>query len=267
MSVSSRRSSLSRPVRLILGIALVVVSGLVAFLVTVNRSSVSATGPPVPAPAGRRATPPSPTLSLDDIARAALSRTVTVKSLRASDEGLGTGWLLDTKGDFVTNAHVVARQETVRLRARDGSSHVGRVLAIDTSEDVAVVRSTDGFGGLTPLPVRVASVTTFPTAVVAIASSFATGHGDVTEETVGSLDPVVPVTGDTAISAPAVTTEYHDMLAFGGAEIFPGNSGGPLLDGEGEVVGIVTLASRSAAEGYAIPISRVLAELLADAAA
>ena len=51
------------------------------------------------------------------------------------------------------------------------------------------------------------------------------------------------------------------MLHLQGARIYEGNSGGPVLDAAGQVVGILTLASPTAPDAYAIPISRVLAEL------
>ena len=62
-------------------------------------------------------------------------------------------------------------------------------------------------------------------------------------------------------AAPGAPSVYHDMLHIAGARVFQGNSGGPVLDGGGEVVGIVTLASPNAADAYAIPAARVLAEL------
>ncbi|MHB8718333.1 MAG: trypsin-like peptidase domain-containing protein [Candidatus Dormibacteria bacterium] len=243
--------------------AALLLSGAVAFAVTSARTGVSGDRR-LPAPPSATAPAASPSPSLEDVALAALSRTVTVESLRSADEGLGTGWLIDTKGDFVTNAHVIAGQLTVRLRARDGSTHVGSVIASDPTTDVAVIRSDDGFAG-TPLPVRTAALP-LPVGVVTLASSSATGHGDITEEKATRIDATVPVTSDTDPGANTTTTLYHDMLTLDGNRIYPGNSGGPVLDSGGEVVGIVTLASKSLAEGYAIPIGRVIAELLGDAA-
>ena len=51
------------------------------------------------------------------------------------------------------------------------------------------------------------------------------------------------------------------MLQLTGARIYEGNSGGPVLDAQGQVIGIVTLASPSSPDAYAIPISRVLSTL------
>jgi putative serine protease PepD len=242
-----------------------VVAGVVAFLVTVNRTEVPTSAPRASRPPAVTVVVPSPTLSLDDVARAVLSRTVTIEALGTNDVGLGTGWLLDAKGDFVTNAHVVQGQLTVRIRARDGASHFGDVLGTDRQLDIAVIRSRDGFSGQ-PLAPHAGSLTDLPQPVVAIASSHATGHGDITDEQATRVQGNVPVTADTTTGQPPTTTEYHDMLVLDGQTIYPGNSGGPVMDGRGLVVGIVTLASRSTAEGYAIQLDRVLGELTAFAA-
>jgi serine protease Do len=263
--VAPRRPALtSQSVRLLISAASALLVGVVAFLATVNRTEVARTAPPARPPAVTEVVP-TPSLSIDDVARAVLGRTVTIEALGNNSEGLGTGWLIDVKGDFVTNAHVVQGQLAVRIRGRDGSSHVGTVMGVDRDLDIAVVRSRDGFPGV-PLAPLTTLLSGLPQPVVVIASSHATGHGDITFESATGVQSNVPVTSDTITGQPPVTTDYHDMLVLNGGIIYPGNSGGPVLDSSGQVVGILTLASKSSAQAYAIQVSRVIAELRSFAA-
>lgn len=205
---------------------------------------------------------------LPEVAAGALSRVVTIETQTPDHQELGTGWLLDGKGDFVTNAHVVEGALSVRIRDRRNATHVGQIMGIDHDQDVAVVRSLDGFSAQA-LPLTAQAEPPVPEDVIVLASGRATGHEDATTtvETIARLHQDVPVRGNAEIDpSDASTVLYHDMIAMRGHQVFPGNSGGPVLDGFGTVIGIVTLASRSTPQAYAIPIGRVSAELLAFAA-
>jgi len=202
------------------------------------------------------------------VASAALGRVVTIETQTPDHQELGTGWLLDGKGDFVTNAHVVEGALSVRIRDRRNATHVGAIMGVDHEQDVAVVRSLDGFSA-PALPLGPPTDPPVPEDVVVLASGRATGHEDQssTIETIARLHQEVPVRGNAEIDpSDASTVLYHDMIAMRGHQVFPGNSGGPVLDGYGKVIGIVTLASRSTPQAYAIPVTRVSAELFAFAA-
>ncbi len=222
--------------------------------------------------AGLTPTPPGVTTGatlppdLNDVARAALSRTVTVEGITSTDEQLGTAWAFDDHGDYVTNNHVVAGAVSLRIRDRSGNTHVVAVVGTDTTQDIALLRTADGFGAAS-LPVATTAVR-IADPVVAIASSRATGHADVTTESVIRLgvDVTVANNPDVDPSGTAEPLDYHGMIAVHGATIYAGNSGGPLLNDAGEVVGIITLSSRSQPEAYAIPLDHVIDELRAFAA-
>jgi len=209
--------------------------------------------------------PSASPLPLSDVARDALSRVVTIEVIRDGAQALGTGWLFDAGGDFVTNAHVVQNERGIRIRDRAGRSHVGRIVASDRDQDLAVIRSADGFPGA-PLPVD-RGVAALPQDVVIISASRATGHEDVITDHLARLHIDVPVRGNSDLD-PAIgttTVVYRDMMALDGARIYSGNSGGPVLDARGRVIGIVTLASRSAPQSYAIPMARIIDQLTAMA--
>ncbi|MFN2569302.1 MAG: trypsin-like peptidase domain-containing protein [Candidatus Dormibacteria bacterium] len=209
---------------------------------------------------------PTPSLlPLSDVARDALGRVVTVEVIRDGAQALGTGWLLDDAGDFVTNAHVVQSERGVRIRDRAGHTHIGRIVGTDREQDLAVIRSTDGFSGVA-LPVHRGPLTV-PQDVVMISASRATGHEDVITDRMARIHVDVPVRGNPDIDPTIGTTTvvYRDMLGLDGARIYSGNSGGPVLDPRGRVIGIVTLASRAAPQAFAIPIARVIDQLTAMA--
>lgn len=200
---------------------------------------------------------------LSAVAADALSRVVTVQVVTGTGEEFGTGWVLDGRGDVVTNDHVIEGGSTIRLVDSNKQSHTGVVLGSDKAQDVAVIRAIDGppLPG-TPLPLATEGDAPHPQQVVVLAAVRATNHRDRTVETLALLHQSVPVQGDGQAGTPgAAGTTYEDMMVLHGEMIYRGNSGGPVLDAYGRVVGIITLASQSTPQAFAIPIGRVAGEL------
>jgi serine protease Do len=241
-------------------IALLMV-GLAGFLVARNAAQINPEQvPPVRLPPVVTPTP-SP-VGLTDLGLNDLASVVTIEAEleNGSEESLGTGWIFDNLGDVVTNAHVIDGDDTLRVTDRDDHTHVARVVQSDANVDIAMLRVTGTLAG-TPLPIDTRALSAAPQPVITLASSRATGHGDMTAETLKQLDVDVPLAGTGIEAGQSSPQEYDDMLFLEGARIYEGNSGGPVLNASGQVIGIVTLASPSAPEAYAIPISRVIAEL------
>jgi S1-C subfamily serine protease len=250
--------------RLAAAAAILAVAGMVAFLVSLRVSSINiATVTPLAVPVV--ATPSATPLPLTDVGRMALGRVVTIQADRSNDEALGTGWLFDARGDFVTNAHVVEGQLTVRVTDRQAHTFVATVIGVDTTADIALIRLSGGYSGV-PLPVDRLAITTLPVPVVDLASSRATGHDDITTAVISETGQDVPLQQGEVQPGSAAPALYHDMLAISGAQVYEGNSGGPVLNAQGQVVGILTLASPSGPNAYAIPITRVFTELTQYAA-
>jgi S1-C subfamily serine protease len=239
-----------------------IAAGLVALLVTahlesVDPSKLAAVRPPK---ASAPTAAPSP---LTDLGRADLGSVVTIEVEVELDneESLGTGWIFDSNGDIVTNARVISGHVAIRVTDREDQTEVAVVLGSDATADVALLRPEGRLPG-EQLPVDAAALENVPESVIALASSTATGKVDMTPETLVGLHEDVPLAPNGGVEqgqpGPQV---YNDMLHLEGERIYEGNSGGPVLDAAGQVVGILTLASPSTPDAYAIPISRVLNEL------
>ena len=242
-------------------------AAVAAFTVTLRAAGLHA-GPPanlLPAPLSTPAPSATP-LPLPLVAQQWLPSVVTIEVQTDKGEDFGTGWLLDRRGDFVTNNHVVEGRRTVRILDRRNRSHAAAVVGVDPTQDVAVVRSLDGFDG-TPMVPGPSTDPPVEHDVVVLASSRATDHGDRTVEKVARLHQSIPVSPNSDVGVDAGgPSVYPDMIVLSGNQIYRGNSGGPVLDEYGRVIGIVTLASQATPQAFAIPLPRVLDELLALAA-
>ncbi|MFF4209867.1 trypsin-like peptidase domain-containing protein [Streptomyces sp. NPDC001796] len=212
--------------------------------------------------------------SVAGIAARALPSVVTLHVKGTSEEGTGTGFVLDGRGHILTNNHVVqpaAAGGEITVTFNGGQSAKATVVGHDTGYDLAVVRVT-GVRGLTPLPLGNSDNVEVGDPVVAIGAPFDLA-GTVTSGIISAKERPITAGGQKGDGS---DVSYVDALQTD-APINPGNSGGPLLDGKGRVVGINS-AIRSAGSGsdqsgqagsiglgFAIPVNqakRVAEELI-----
>lgn len=173
-----------------------------------------------------------------------------------SAEAAGTGVVLTSDGLVVTNNHVVegATQITVTIGST-GETYTAEVVGTDATADVAVLQ-LQGASGLAPaaLDDDEAGVAVGD-AVTAVGNAEGGGVLLAADGTVTGLDESITTQAEGVSSGESLTG-----LIEVDADVVSGDSGGPLLDDEGEVVGITTAASSGSADitGYAIPIDDVL---------
>jgi Do/DeqQ family serine protease len=160
--------------------------------------------------------------------------------------GLGSGVIIDGKaGHVVTNHHVIAKASVIKVTTADKREFEGRLLGSDPRSDVAVIK-VDSDDILPQAPVGESDDLMIGETVIAIGSPFGLTH-TVTTGVVSAVGR--SVRGDGGIYRNFIQTD---------ASINPGNSGGPLLNIDGEVIGINTAIYQNAQGiGFAIPINKV----------
>lgn len=178
---------------------------------------------------------------------------VLVDTVLNGGEGAGTGMVLTSSGEVLTNYHVVegATQITVTI-ATTGKTYAATVLGHDQAADVALLQLRDA-SGLATVTVDHDSIAVGDH-VTAIGNAGGTGSLTAADGTITSLKATI-----TTASEGSVEGETLTRLIETDADVVAGDSGGPLIDAGGEVVGIDTAASTGAnIDGYAIPIDQAL---------
>ena len=169
------------------------------------------------------------------------SRFFSAKSRKVT--GMGTGVIVDERGYLVTNYHVIQDVDVITVTLDGGSTYEGRPVSYDRKHDLAVVK----IAATEPLIVMhmgTSSDLMLAETVYAVGNAFGYEH-TVTAGIISQLHRDVEVD----------ETQSYENLIQTDASINPGNSGGPLINLNGEVIGI-NVAIRSGAQriGFAIPI-------------
>ena len=176
------------------------------------------------------------------------------ESARPRVNGMGTGVLVDGRGYILTNHHVVDKVQTIEVHLFDGSNHLARVIQQDKDTDLALIK-IEANRPLPAIAVGTSGDLMVGETVITIGNAF--GY----ENTV-SVGIVSALKRNVTLSDEQV---YRNLIQTD-ACINPGNSGGPLINIEGELIGI-NVATRSGAQGigFALPIDdvkRVATEML-----
>ncbi|MGW3954395.1 trypsin-like peptidase domain-containing protein [Streptomyces sp. NPDC004752] len=219
-----------------------------------------------------------PADSVAGIAARALPSVVTLHVTGGSEQGTGTGFVLDTRGHILTNNHVVepaGSSGDITVTFSSGETAKARVVGRDSGYDLAVVQ-VKGVHGLKPLPLGNSDNVQVGDPVVAIGAPFDLSN-TVTSGIISAKERPITAGGG---SGDGSDMSYVDALQTD-APINPGNSGGPLLDAQARVVGINSAIrsadgggsdtqggqSGSIGLGFAIPVNqakRVAEELIND---
>ena len=181
---------------------------------------------------------------------------------QAYQEAAGSGFVYDISGHIVTNAHVVNQATNVQVTFSDSTIMRAKVIGIDLDSDLAVIQVSGDASKYAPVPLGDSDGLAVGDRAIAIGNPFEKA-GTMTQGIVSGLHRSVsglqPSGGTTTYTIPdAIQTD---------AAVNPGNSGGPLLNGDGEVIGVTEqIASQvRQSSGVSFAISSNLVKLIVPA--
>ncbi|EXU66093.1 serine protease [Streptomyces sp. PRh5] len=282
-----RRARVSRPVALIAAVAAVsaLVGGGAAALVTnaTQKSDTTVSTPVVNANSTSHS-------GVSAVAAAVSPSIVEVSASGTSGQSTGSGVVITSGGEIITNNHVVSGADAIKVTFSDGSKKTATVVGTDSKKDLALIK-VEGASGLKAASLGDSSKVTVGDQVVAIGSPEGL-TGTVTSGIVSALDRDVTVSTDQGQDGQGPGGGGQWPFEFGGgryngdvgsstttykaiqtdASLNPGNSGGALINMSGQVIGINS-AMYSAASGqnagsagsvglgFSIPINTVKSDL------
>jgi S1-C subfamily serine protease len=190
-------------------------------------------------------------LSLIEIFERSESGVVSIFVNKSSDfgetSGEGSGFVYDKTGNIITNNHVVENAERISVTFVNGISYRAEIVGTDPYADLAVIKVDVGQDKLNPLSMGDSSNLKVGAQVTAIGNPFGLS-GSMTSGIISQLGRTLPAQGTNFSIPDIIQTD---------AAINPGNSGGPLLDMNGDVIGINTAIYSNGGDfsgvGFSIP--------------
>ena len=240
------------------GLATVVASTLVVVALGGAAAAVVGTSRSSAGPAAARPVSDHE-LAASDIADRHDAAIVDVHTTLNGGEAAGTGIVLSADGEILTNYHVVEGASSITVTISNGSARYrASVIGSAPADDIAVLKA-DGASDLATVEVGDSTNLSVGDRVVAIGNALnQPGDPAVTEGAVTGLDRSISVRSEFGAA------ERLDNLIETSARLEPGNSGGPLFDASGQVIGINTAAETGqfsldrSSDGYAIPIAHAV---------
>ncbi|MFZ5831545.1 MAG: trypsin-like peptidase domain-containing protein [Planctomycetota bacterium] len=161
--------------------------------------------------------------------------------------GMGTGVVIDPRGYIITNFHVVDGVREIQVTLAGEKRHIATLVARDLETDLAIIKIDPDYP-LPIVPIGTSSDLMPGETVIAVGNAYGYEH-TVTRGIISALHRAVQVSD----------AQFYDDLIQTDASINPGNSGGPLLNIDGDMIGI-NVAVRAGAQGigFAIPIDKAL---------
>jgi len=169
--------------------------------------------------------------------------------------GAGSGMVLTTDGEILTNNHVVEDAARISVSIPGEGTAAAKVIGVDTSDDIALLQIS-GMNGLDPVSIGDSSSVAVGDQVTAIGNAYGKGGTPaVVQGSVTALHRTIRA-GDPGSSD---SEQLNDVIQIS-ANVVPGDSGGALLDADGNVIGIITAGPSQGGTGigYAIPIGAAI---------
>lgn len=197
--------------------------------------------------------------NLSAVYEMAIPSVVTVSCSSPTSAGSGSGFIYSEDGYIITNNHVVEGATTIEVILYDGSYHTAKLVGADATSDIAVLKIDAKW--LTAATIGDSGRLVIGQPVIAIGSPIGVEYaGTLTNGIISGLERVVEIYDDLGLLEKSMKLIQTNTI------LNPGNSGGPLLNLNGEVVGINTMKyvgnalSGSSFEGvgFAIPINSAL---------